>query len=58
MTVPVIVAGGCGSNADVVSAVKEGASAIAAGSIFFWIGESIISMKKYMLNNGISVRII
>ena len=56
--VPVVVAGGCGGKEDCVSVINAGASAVAAGSIFYWIGESIITIKKYMNINGISVRII
>jgi len=56
--VPVVVAGGCGSKEDCVEAVKSGASAIAAGSIFYWIGESIISLKDYMRQNGIEMRLL
>ena len=39
--VPVIAAGGCGSKEDCVAAVESGASAVAAGSIFFFIGDSV-----------------
>jgi len=53
---PVIAAGGCGCEADCVEAINAGASAVAAGSIFYWIGESIISLKEYMNDNGIEVR--
>lgn len=56
--VPVIAAGGCGSKEDCVSAVQAGASAIAAGSIFYWIGESIITLKKFMSQEGIEVRLL
>ena len=56
--IPVVVAGGCGKKEDCVSVVNAGASAVAAGSIFYWIGESIVTIKRYMDNNGISVRII
>ena len=56
--VPVVAAGGCGGKEDCVSAVKTGASAVAAGSVFYWIGESIITIKEHMNTNGIHVRII
>ncbi len=56
--IPVVVAGGCEKKEDCVSVINAGASAVAAGSIFYWIGESIVTIKKYMNNNGISVRII
>ncbi len=53
---PVIAAGGCGSSNDALLAIQAGASAISAGSLFYWVGESIISLKKYLSNNGISIR--
>ncbi len=56
--VPVVAAGGCGGKEDAVLAVKKGASAIAAGSIFYWVGESIITIKEYMNFNGVTVRTI
>jgi imidazole glycerol-phosphate synthase subunit HisF len=55
--VPVIAAGGCGSAQDCIAAIKAGASAVAAGSIFFWVGESIISLKQQIAEAGISVRL-
>jgi cyclase len=58
VNVPVVAAGGCGGKEDSVLAVKKGASAIAAGSIFYWVGESIITIKEYMNINGITVRTI
>jgi len=45
--VPVILAGGCGDKQDCVSAIQHQASAIAAGSIFYWVGESIITIKEH-----------
>ena len=55
---PVIAAGGCGSKEDCYNAINSGANAIAAGSIFFWIGESIISIKEYLYKKQIKVRLI
>ncbi|MEK9942479.1 MAG: HisA/HisF-related TIM barrel protein, partial [Gammaproteobacteria bacterium] len=43
--IPIVVAGGCGSKKHCVDAVKAGASAVAGGSVFFWIGESIRTIK-------------
>ncbi len=56
LDVPVIAAGGCGDKKDCVSVVNAGAAAIAAGSIFYWIGESIITLKEHMNDNNIPVR--
>ena len=55
--VPIIAAGGCGQSQDCVLAVQAGASAVAAGSIFFWIGETIRSIKQHMGTKGIEVRL-
>ncbi len=54
---PIILSGGCGSLNDALRAFKSGASAIAAGSLFYWVGESIISLKNYLGKNKILVRI-
>ena len=56
--IPVIAAGGCGKMEDCVEAIKLGANAVAAGSIFYWIGESIMSVKNFMNKSGIKVRLI
>ena len=58
VSVPVIAAGGCGCVDDFSQAVRAGASAVAAGSIFHWVGESIISIKRHMDDQGISVRLL
>ena len=56
--IPLIVAGGCSKKEDFVLAINSGCSAVAAGSIFFWAGESIISIKNFMNNSGINVRLV
>ncbi len=53
---PIILSGGCGSLEDAYLAFKSGVSAIAAGSLFYWVGESIISLKNYLEKNKILVR--
>ena len=56
--IPLIVAGGCGNLQDFVDAIKIGrADAVCAASIFFFIGESIITAKNYMHKHNIPVRI-
>ena len=55
--VPVIASGGCGSKKDFLEAINSGANAASAASIFFWIGESVISIKKYLQENNLNVRI-
>lgn len=54
--VPVIACGGCQKLEDFCDAVDYGADAIAAGSIFHWVGESIISIKDSMFTKGYNVR--
>jgi len=58
VNVPVVAAGGCGSKEDCVLAIKSGASAVSAGSVFHWVGESIISLKEFMQSKGIEVRLL
>jgi len=59
VNIPVIAAGGCGKLQDFVDAVKiGGADAVCAASIFYYVGESIITSKKYMNEKGIPMRII
>lgn len=56
--IPVIAAGGCGKLQDFVEAIKTGgADAVCAASVFFFIGESIITSKDYMHSKGIPVRL-
>ena len=52
----VIACGGCKQLDDFSKAVDAGADAIAAGSIFHWKGESIITIKEDMLKRGHNVR--
>lgn len=57
--IPLIAAGGCGSLQDFVDAVKLGeADAVCAASIFFFVGESIITAKEYMASKGLKMRLI
>ena len=52
-----IAVGGCGSIKDIYNLSKINVSAYAASSIFFWEGESIISIKKYLSKKNINIRI-
>jgi len=56
--IPLIAAGGCGQVDDCLKAINSGANAIAAGSIFYWVGESVISIKKYLEKSGINIRML
>ena len=58
VNLPIIAAGGCGDKKHCVKAINHGANAVAAGSIFFWVGESVISVKKYMADKNLNVRLI
>ena len=53
---PIILSGGCGSLENALDAFKAGAGAISAGSLFYWVGESIISLKSCLEKNKILVR--
>ena len=55
---PLIVAGGCSSIKDFEDAFKLGVDAVAAGSIFHWIGESIIGIKENLYEKNINVRML
>jgi len=57
-SVPLLVAGGCGSTEDFKEAFKLGVDAVCAGSIFHWVGESIFGIKTVLHGDGIKVRVI
>jgi cyclase len=54
---PIIFSGGCGSLLDCLQAFNLGADAVSAASIFYYVGESIFSIKKFLKDNNINVRI-
>ncbi|OIO80983.1 hypothetical protein AUJ84_02085 [Candidatus Pacearchaeota archaeon CG1_02_32_132] len=56
--IPVIACGGCGKVEDFVSAIKIGADAVCAASIFYFVGESMISSKDYMSKKGLNMRLL
>lgn len=59
VNIPVIAVGGCGKLQDFVDAVKlGGADAVSAASIFYFIGESMITIKNYLQQKGLNVRIL
>lgn len=59
VNIPLIAAGGCGKLQDFVDAIQLGkADAVCAASIFYFVGESIITAKKYMYEKGLNVRLI
>ena len=57
VSVPVVAAGGCGDKTHCIDVIKAGADAVAAASIFFWVGESIITIKEHLKSNGVEVRL-
>lgn len=57
-SLPVIASGGCGSLKDCHQAIISGADAISAASIFHYVGESIITIKKYLSEQNVSVRLV
>ncbi|MEM1928011.1 MAG: imidazole glycerol phosphate synthase cyclase subunit [Acidilobaceae archaeon] len=54
---PVIASGGAGSLKDFVNAVRAGASAVLAASVFHYRVYTVRDVKKYMRENGIAVRL-
>ena len=55
--IPVIALGGVGDYSHLKQGLDAGASALAAANLFHFREQSIIEAKKYLLNEGISVRI-
>lgn len=58
VNIPVIASGGCGSKEDILEVFeKTGATGALAASIFHYNQDSIGSVKKYLSQNEISVRV-
>ncbi len=58
VNIPVIASGGGGTMEHFVSAAKEGrASALLAASVFHFGEIDIMELKKYMMTNGVNVRL-
>ena len=55
--IPVIASGGAGKKEHFLEAFQVGASAALAASIFHFRKLSILEVKKYLLDNDVSVRI-
>ncbi len=59
VNIPVIALGGCGKIQDLVDAIKIGnAAAVCAATIFYYVGESMITIKKYLNEKNVNVRLI
>ena len=54
--IPVIAHGGCSGPDDMIAAVKEGASAVAAGALFVFTDWTPKACAKHMAKEGIEVR--
>tara|TARA_Y100000022_G_C13247699_1_gene375651 strand:+ start:82 stop:834 length:753 start_codon:yes stop_codon:yes gene_type:complete len=53
---PVIISSGCGTLQDALDGFTFEADAIAAGSLFYWVGESIITLKSFLYEKNIPIR--
>ncbi len=58
ITIPLVAVGGAGKLHDCVDSIKAGADAVCAASIFYFEGESIITIKDYMQKQGIQMRVL
>jgi cyclase len=56
LDVPIVASSGAGQLSDFLSAIKAGASAVAAGAIFQFTEITPLDVKKYLKENSISVR--
>lgn len=58
VTIPVIASGGAGKYEDMLKAIKSGASAIAAASIYHFTEQTPLEAKRYLASSGIPVRLV
>ena len=56
INVPIIASGGAGNYEDMLKALKAGASAVAAGTIFHFTELTPSGAKKFLYKNGINIR--
>ncbi|KKS42996.1 MAG: Histidine biosynthesis protein [candidate division CPR1 bacterium GW2011_GWA2_42_17] len=57
VSIPVIAAGGTGKPNHFLSAIKAGASAVAAGNYFHFTEHSPILIKSYLKSKGVNIRL-
>lgn len=57
VNIPVIVQGGCGTYEDMYLAIKNGANAVSAASIFHFTEQTPLEAKRYLGTRGIPVRL-
>ena len=53
---PIIACGGCGSISHFSDAIDAGADAVSAGSIFHWVGESLLTIRRNLKDLGYNLR--
>jgi cyclase len=56
LSVPVVASSGAGCNNDFLEAIRVGASAVAAGSIFQFTETTPLMIKSFLKSNGVLVR--
>lgn len=56
ISIPVIASGGAGSYADMAAAVKDGASAVSAASIYLFTQATPLEAKAHLAEAGVAVR--
>ncbi len=56
VSIPVIAQGGCSNYEDMYLAIKSGANAVSASSIFHFTEQTPLAAKNYLRNKGINTR--
>jgi cyclase len=56
VSIPVIASGGCSGPADMLAAVRAGASAVAAGALFSFTDTTPATCRVYLSEHGVAVR--
>lgn len=57
VSIPVIASGGAGNYQDMKKAIDNGASAVAAASIFHFTEQTPLEAKRYLANQGVATRL-
>ena len=56
VSIPVIASGGCSGAADMLAAIRAGASAVAAGALFSFTDTTPATCRVYLSEHGVAVR--
>jgi cyclase len=56
LTIPLVIAGGCGSYDHMLQAIKAGADGVAAGAMFQWTDATPRGAAKFLHEHGMEVR--